>query len=112
MSRGITRSARPYAVWLGVTGAAAAAASSVPDAWRATASASASERTVDVLVAGCATLLALSLGWLWLVTSVTVAELVAGRAPRGGGATRRLVLLACGRRRGRGHGAPGAGRGR
>ncbi|GIN03117.1 hypothetical protein Pve01_47750 [Planomonospora venezuelensis] len=96
MSRGITRTARPYAVWLGVTGAAAAAASSVPDAWRATASASASERTVDVLVAGCATLLALSLGWLWLVTSVTVAELVAGRAPRGGGATRRLVLLACG----------------
>jgi nucleoid-associated protein YgaU len=96
MSRGIMRTTRPYAVWLGVTTVAATAATSVPDAWGDAASATASDRTADVLVAGCATMLALSLGWLWLVTSVTVAEVVAGRAPRGGGATRRLVLLACG----------------
>lgn len=96
MSRGMFGNARPYAVWLAVTVAAAAAAASVPDAWHTTATGAASERTADVLVAGCGTLLALSLGWLWLVTSVTVVELVAGREPRGGGATRRLVLLACG----------------
>ncbi|MCP3422338.1 LysM peptidoglycan-binding domain-containing protein [Nocardioides pinisoli] len=97
MSRGMLTACRPYAVWAGVTAVAAAAAASVPAAWREATHASAHERVPDVLVAGCATLLALSLGWLWLVTSVTVAELVAGRVPRGaGGATRRLVLLACG----------------
>lgn len=96
MPRGMLFTVRPYAVWLAVTVAAAAAAASVPDAWRATSTDAAPERTVDVLVAGCGTLLALALGWLWLVTSVTVVELVAGREPRGGGATRRLVLLACG----------------
>lgn len=96
MSRGMRGTVRPYAVWLGVTLAAAAAAASVPDAWRAAATGATPGRTADVLVAGCGTVLALSLGWLWLVTSVTVVELVAGREPRGGGATRRLVLLACG----------------
>lgn len=95
MSRGMLHTVRPYAVWLGVTVAAAAAAVSVPGAWRDAAGA-APGQTADVIVAGCATALALSLGWLWLVTSVTVVELVAGMEPRGGGATRRLVLLACG----------------
>lgn len=96
MSRAFLTTCRPYAVWAGVTAVAATAASSVPAAWRAAADATAPERVPDALVAGCATLLTLSLGWLWLVTSVTVAELVAGRVPRGGGATRRIVLLACG----------------
>jgi hypothetical protein len=96
MSRGILHTFRPYVVWLAVTLAAGVAGASVPDAWRATATGAGPERTADVLVAGCGTMLALSLGWLWLVTSVTVVELVAGREPRGGGATRRLVLLACG----------------
>jgi nucleoid-associated protein YgaU len=96
MSRGMLGTVRPYAVWLGVTVVAAAAASSVPGAWRATAGGTGSEQAADAVVAGCATLLALSLAWLWLVTSVTVVELVAGREPRGRGATRRLVLLACG----------------
>jgi len=49
-----------------------------------------------VLVAACTTGLALSLAWLWVVTSVTVAEVVTGSVPRSGGAARRLVLLACG----------------
>lgn len=96
MSRGIIRTARPYAVWLGVTAAAAAAAHTVPGTWRAAADASASETIPHVLVAACATGLALSLAWLWLVTSVTVAEVVTGSVPRSGGAARRLVLLACG----------------
>ena len=96
MSRGITRTARPYAVWLGVTAAAAAAAHTVPGAWRAAAHASAAETIPQTMVAACATGLALSLSWLWVVTSVTVAEVVTGAVPRSGGATRRLVLLACG----------------
>ena len=96
MSRGITRTARPYVVWLGVTAAAAAAAHTVPGTWRAAADASASETIPQVLVAACATGLALSLAWLWVVTSVTVAEVVTGSVPRSGGAARRLVLLACG----------------
>ena len=96
MSRGITRTARPYAVWLGVTAAAAAAAHTVPGTWRAVAHASAAETIPQTMVAACATGLALSLVWLWVVTSVTVAEVVTGAVPRSGGATRRLVLLACG----------------
>ncbi|MBD3925258.1 LysM peptidoglycan-binding domain-containing protein [Nocardioides cavernae] len=96
MSRGIARTARPYAVWLGLTATAAAAAQAVPGTWRAAADASASQTVPQVLVAACATGLALSLAWLWIVTSVTVAEVVTDSVPRSGGATRRLVLLACG----------------
>jgi LysM repeat protein len=96
VSRGIIRRARPYAVWLGVTAAAAAAAHTVPGSWRAADDASGAETVPQVLVAACATGLALCLAWLWVVTSVTVAEVVAGAVPRSGGATRRLVLLACG----------------
>ena len=96
MSRGIMRTARPDAVWLGVTAAAAAAAHTVPGTWRAVAHASAAETIPQTMVAACATGLALSLVWLWVVPSVTVAEVVTGAVPRSGGATRRLVLLACG----------------
>ncbi len=96
MSRGITHTARPYAVWLGVTAAPAAAAHIVPGSWRAAAHASAAETIPQTMVAACATGLALSLAWLWVVTSVTVVEVVTGAVPRSGGATRRLVLLACG----------------
>ena len=96
MSRGITHTARPCAVWLGVTAAATAAAHTVPGTWRAVADASASQTIPHVLVAACATGLAMSLAWLWVVTSATVAEVVTGSVPRSGGAARRLVLLACG----------------
>ena len=95
-SRGFTRTVQPYAVWLGVTTASASTALAVPGTWRAAADASTAETVPQALVAACTTGLALSLAWLWLVTSVTVAEVVAGAAPRSGGATRRLVLLACG----------------
>ncbi|MGF9762777.1 LysM peptidoglycan-binding domain-containing protein [Microvirga sp. 0TCS3.31] len=96
MSRGIVRTMQPYVVWLGVTTASASAAHAVPGTWRAVAGATGAGTIPQALVAACATGLALSLAWLWLVTSVTVAEVVAGAVPRSGGATRRLVLLACG----------------
>jgi len=96
MSRGIICSARSCVVWLGVTAASAAAARMVPGTWHAAADASTTETVPEVLVAACATGLALSLAWLWLVTSVTVVEVVTGSVPRRGGAARRLVLLACG----------------
>jgi nucleoid-associated protein YgaU len=78
---------------------ALASASAVPGAWQAVA-----DRTgrpgveVDLLVAVCATGLAVSLAWLWALTTATVAGVLVGSdrpaAPRS--ATRRLVLLACG----------------
>jgi nucleoid-associated protein YgaU len=87
---------RPFAVWAGVTAAATAAAVAVPATWRAAARAGGAEGIDHALVAACATGLALSLAWLWLVTSLTVAQVVAGSVPQGGGAARRMVLLACG----------------
>lgn len=99
MSRGMTQDVRPLAVWLAVTVAVLDAVRTVPAAWQAAdAGAPAGGGVTDALVAGCATVLAVALGWLWLVTSVTVAQVVAGASPgdAGAGATRRLVLLACG----------------
>ena len=95
MSRGLRRY-RPYAVWLGVTAAALAAAGTVPAAWRAADGASPSQGVAPVLVSGCAVALAGSLAWLWLVTTMAVAEIATGSAPRAGGAVRHLVLAACG----------------
>ena len=82
---------RPIAVWLMVSGATVAAATAVPPAWRA----SGGVPVADLVVAVCATALALATAWLWLVTTTTVVGLLTGRT-RPGGATRRLVLLACG----------------
>lgn len=97
MSRGMVQRGRLLVVWLAVTAAALTAGRTVPAAWRAAGvGAPAGQAVTDALVAGCATVLAVALGWLWLVTSVTVAQLVAGAAPTGSGTTRRLVLLACG----------------
>lgn len=95
MSRGTTsRTWRPLAVWIAVTLAATAAAASVPDAWGAVGP---HTDVADLLVAGCASALVASLAWLWVVTTVTVAGLLAGRRPRWhAGTTRRLVLAACG----------------
>lgn len=99
MSRGTARAARPVAVWLAVSAAALASAAAVPGAWQAVADRPGRPGAeVDLLVAACATGLAVSLGWLWMITTVTVAGVLVGSgrpaAPRG--ATRRLVLLACG----------------
>ncbi|WP_281280308.1 LysM peptidoglycan-binding domain-containing protein [Nocardioides eburneiflavus] len=97
MSRGMMDRGRPIVVWLTVTVAALLAGRTVPGSWRAAGAAAPADQTVaDALVAGCATLLAVALGWLWLVTSATAAQVLAGAAPSGDGTTRRLVLLACG----------------
>ena len=96
MSRGIIQGWRPLAVWLGVTAAAAAAGASIPGAWAASAASVGADRVADLLVACCATALTAALGWLWVITTSTVAGLALGRARSGGGTTRRLVLLACG----------------
>lgn len=83
-------------VWTVVTAAAAAAGAAVPGACRSAAGASGADDVADLLVAVCTTALALALVRLWLITSVTVLDLLAGRTRSGGGATRRLVLVACG----------------
>lgn len=99
MSRGTARAARPVAVWLAVSAVALASAAALPGAWEAVADrAGRPGAEVEVLVAVCATGLAVSLAWLWAITTATVAGVLVGSgrpaAPRG--ATRRLVLLACG----------------
>ena len=82
-------------MWSVVTLAAGAAAGAVPGAWAAQ-TASGPHAFADLLVAACATGLALALAWLWVITTLTVAGVLTGRARAGGGATRRLVLVACG----------------
>ncbi|WP_210650461.1 LysM peptidoglycan-binding domain-containing protein [Nocardioides sp. SYSU D00065] len=80
-----------------MSAAALAAVASAPEAWRVV-DAGAGDVAVllpRLLVAACSTALAAALAWLWVVTTTTVVGLVAGR-PRTGGATRRLVLVACG----------------
>lgn len=109
MSRGTARAARPVAVWLAVSAVALASAAAVPGAWRAVADrAGRPGAEVELLVAVCATGLAVSLAWLWAITTATVAGVLVGSgrpaAPRG--ATRRLVLLACGVAVVAGSGAP------
>ena len=97
MSRGLsTRVWRSLAVWLVVTATAATGARLAPDTWTAVRPGADAAQFTDLLVAACATALMLALVWLWVVTTVTVAELLTGRLRTGGGATRRLVLLACG----------------
>jgi hypothetical protein len=90
---------RCLAVWLFVTtgtlgtlsavaGAAASLASST--VWRGTFE--------ELLVAVASAALTACLAWLWVVTSVTVVEVLRGRVPAAAprGLTRRLVLAACG----------------
>lgn len=87
---------RPLVVWLAVSGAAVLAAASTPGAWRAATTSAGPDAVSDLLVAGCATALSLALARLWVVTTATVVGLLRGRVTSGGGATRRLVLAACG----------------
>lgn len=96
MSRGNDSIWRPVAVWAIVTTAAGAAAGAAPGAWASARRATGPEAFADLLVAACATGLALALVWLWVITTLTVAGILSGRVRAGGGATRRLVLVACG----------------
>ncbi|MBL0748571.1 LysM peptidoglycan-binding domain-containing protein [Nocardioides baculatus] len=95
MSRVLASPLRPLAVWLTVSLAAVAACAAAAGAWTAARSASGPAAVTGLVVATCATVLSLALAWLWLVTTATVVDLLRGRTPSQG-ATRRLVLLACG----------------
>ncbi len=95
MSRTRTPHLRPVAVWLTVTGAALAAVSAVPGSWGAARSGAGPDAVVDLVVAACVVALTLALGWLWVITTTTVVDLLRGRVTTSG-ATRRAVLLACG----------------
>lgn len=103
-----TRIWRPVAVWMVVTAGAVAGVATVPGAWQTARTASTYDRVHDLLVAGCTAGLALALAWLWVITTLTVAGLVTGRPGPRGGATRHLVLLACGAAIVAGTGVPAA----
>ncbi len=82
-------------MWLLATATAAAGTTTLPSTWASARPGAGPTHVNDLIVAICATALAVALGWLWVVTTTTVVGLVTGRA-RPAGATRRLVLLACG----------------
>ena len=93
----ITRIGRLLSVWLLVTAALAGGWAAVgnvatmllvPSAWRGTFE--------DLLVAIAAATLVACLGWLWVITTATVAGLLNGRSCEARGLTRHLVLMACG----------------
>lgn len=95
MSREASSVARPLTVWLLVSAATATAVLTAPAAWASARVATGAGAVTDVVVAACATGLSIALAWLWVVTTATVAGIATGRV-RTGGATRRLVLVACG----------------
>ena len=73
--------ARWLAVWLVVTTAALGTWSAVADAAASLASSAAWHGTFeDLLVAVASAALLSCTGWLWLVTTATVVDLVCGRA--------------------------------
>lgn len=100
MSRGKKSSVgRCLSVWLLVTTAVLATWAAVAEAAGSLASSAVWRGSFeDLLVAVASAALVACAGWLWLVTTATVADLARGRpaptAPRG--LTRRLVLAACG----------------
>ena len=96
VSQGIFGVGRTVVVWVSVTAAAAISAGAAPSAWRAARTVAGPEVVAHLLVAACATASALALAWLWVITTLTVAGLLTGRTRGPGGATRRLVLVACG----------------
>jgi nucleoid-associated protein YgaU len=96
MGRASIHMGRALAVWAAVTASAVASAAAMPAAWGAARVAAGPDAVVDLLVAACASGLAIALAWVWVVTSLTVAALLAGKSRGGDGTTRRLVLVACG----------------
>lgn len=96
MSRGIVRTVRSAVVWLLASAGALGACRLAAGSWATVRGPGAAIGPAALLVAVCAAVLALALAWLWVITTVTVVEVLTGRLRSGGGATRRLVLLACG----------------
>lgn len=88
---------RPLIVWILVTGAVAGSWVGTHASVTSLASAPVWQGTFeDLLVAVASAALVTSVCWLWIVTTMTVIDLVRGRQPSGHGLTRRLVLVACG----------------
>lgn len=87
--------ARAVAVWLAVTAVCAAA---VLLAGRPVLGPTDPDGASfpELLVRLCTVVLLLALAWLWIVTTVTVGQVLGGRVPSARGVTRRWVLLACG----------------
>src|SRR5687768_3848959 len=100
MSRGKhTSVGRCLAVWLFVTTATLGTLSAVAGAAASLASSTVWRGTFEeLLVAVASAALTACQAWLWVVTSVTVVEVLWGRVPATAprGLTRRLVLAACG----------------
>jgi hypothetical protein len=88
---------RPAAVWLVVTGGLAGAWATAGDAATSLAAGPVWTSTFDDLLVAvaCAALIA-SACWLWVVTTVTIVDLLLGGASTPRGLTRRLVVMACG----------------
>lgn len=94
-----TSPVRCVVVWLLVTVIALGAWHAVADAAGSLISSDVWHGTFeDLLVALASAALVISVGRLWVVTTVTVIAVARGRVPSGmpRGATRRLVLVACG----------------
>ena len=108
VSRELRTIGRPLAVWSAVSAGAWTAVTAVPGAWRAARTGPAYDEVEHLLVAACTVGLALALTWLWVITTITVTGLLTGGDGAGyrSGATRRLVLLACGAAVVAGTGAP------
>jgi len=88
---------RPLTVWILVTAGAAGSWFGVSASVTSLTSVEVWQGTFeDLLVAIASAALVASAGWLWLVTTLTVADLIRGREFSGRGLTRRLVLTACG----------------
>lgn len=98
MSRGSTQRIRAVTVWITVSlGALGAGALAGPPAVLLLRPATWSGDFAALLAPVCAVAFLAAAGWLWALTTVTVIEVLRGRASRSGaGVARRLVLLACG----------------
>lgn len=98
MSRGLTaHPLRCAAVWIAVTMTTAVSGLSAAAVWRNGVATSTLLRFDDLLVAACSAALLAAMSWLWVITTVTVADLARGRAPRTrSGQAQRIVLVLCG----------------
>lgn len=97
MSRGFARRSRCLSVWMVASLAAGVAWwAAAPEVGGLSAQLTAASRFDDALVGVSALALLAAVAWLWLLTTLTVVQVLADRAPRRAGTARRLVLLACG----------------
>ncbi|HXH80446.1 LysM peptidoglycan-binding domain-containing protein [Nocardioides sp.] len=90
-------SARPTVVWVLVSAAVAGTWAGVARTVASLGSEQVWTGTFEeLLVAVASAALLTCASWLWIVTTLTIADLLAGRACSAQGLTRRLVLVACG----------------